>query len=113
MACLRPRKHFLRIQIEFEKSQRIEVDARMCKLMLMAAVRSLFGQCGSAGCTIDVISFEELSRVAVVCVDSEYVVRFWNALTLMSEYDGRRCCVRVLQTAPFSTSLAFSSRLAF
>jgi hypothetical protein len=84
-------------------------EASLFRTVITHALQQLHGQVGAA-LDVDVTKLDPRTGEAVLRVHAAGMTRLQSALTMLGEYDRRRCQCTVLKTTPFLTGVAVDSR---
>lgn len=101
--------YYLLIELEFE-SDPPELTLSQFKAILLHAFALMFGELGQASAQIDLIQYRPSKMEACLRIDDDSLVKLWGALTLFSEYGGKKCVFRVNQVSGNLLGLAVNSR---
>eukprot|EP01104_Vermistella_antarctica_P005201 TRINITY_DN15644_c0_g1_i1.p1 TRINITY_DN15644_c0_g1~~TRINITY_DN15644_c0_g1_i1.p1 ORF type:complete len:139 (+),score=26.97 TRINITY_DN15644_c0_g1_i1:236-652(+) len=94
---------FVEIRVTFDEadsatsSSTIELDAYTVKNLVIAAIRTLFGQHGLGAHPVDVLSCDEKSGTSLLRLPSSSLVSVRSALSLLGSFGEKRCRVDVLR----------------
>ncbi|KAF6005124.1 hypothetical protein CCYA_CCYA01G0394 [Cyanidiococcus yangmingshanensis] len=106
---------YLKISIEFVAPTKLE--SYQVQALIQAALRSLYGQVGSATLLVDILVWEPgtVQRRGVAGVheagfgllrmEIESAAAVWAALTVLSTFDNKTCRVIVHEATPFLPAL--------
>ncbi|XP_040264240.1 ribonuclease P protein subunit p14-like isoform X2 [Bufo bufo] len=100
--------HYLKVQLVFE-DKIVKISAAQFKSFILSALKELHGEVG-ASIPLDLLKFDGQTLYAILRIKSSGLVKLWTSLTLLGQYQGHQCSVRVLQTSPFLLALAGNSR---
>ncbi|XP_077134737.1 ribonuclease P protein subunit p14 isoform X1 [Ranitomeya variabilis] len=100
--------HYLKTQLVFQ-DKTPKISAAQFKSLILSALKDLHGEVG-VSFPLDLLKFDEKTLCAILRIKSSGLVKLWTSLTLLGQYQGLQCSVRVLQTSPFLLALAGNSR---
>ncbi|KAG9471658.1 ribonuclease P protein subunit p14-like isoform X2 [Eleutherodactylus coqui] len=100
--------HYLKIQLVFG-DEKDRLSAVQLKSLILSALKELHGEVG-ASYPLDVLKFDGKTSSAILRIKSSGLVKLWTSLTMVGQYQGQLCSIRVLQTSPFLLALAGNSR---
>ncbi|KAM3915514.1 ribonuclease P protein subunit p14 isoform 2-T3 [Leptodactylus fuscus] len=100
--------HYLKIQLVFQHKT-IQISAAQFKSLILSALKELHGEVG-ASIPLDLLKYDKNTLCAILRIQSSGLVKLWTSLTLLRQYQGLPCCIRVIQTSPFLLALAGNSR---
>jgi RNase P/RNase MRP subunit POP5 len=93
---------------EFRDVKPLEMNARMFKLLLMSAVKTLHGDHGSAA-TMDVLRFDSEEKRGYLRISSNHFVMVSTALSMVSAWQEKSCAIRIHKVCHSLSSLPIES----
>ncbi|KAM4022662.1 ribonuclease P protein subunit p14-like isoform 2-T2 [Anomaloglossus baeobatrachus] len=100
--------HYLKTQLVFQDKPP-KLSAAQFKSLILSALKDLHGEVG-VSFPLDLLKYDEKTLSAILRIKSSGLVKLWTSLTLLGQYQGLPCGIRVLQTSPFLLALAGNSR---
>ena len=102
----RPTHSFMRVRLEFARPV-ASFNVTIFKTVINASIKALAGTVGGALHDVDVLSYEETARTAVLRMTQRSATLVQSALCLTASHDGMGCRIAVVDgPTPFLMALA-------
>ncbi|RWS17325.1 ribonuclease P protein subunit p14-like isoform X2 [Dinothrombium tinctorium] len=98
------------ISLEFQlnDAQSNNIHERTFKIIIMSALKSLFGDVGAA-INVDIIKYDSSEKRAFIRFPAKQFVRVRSALTLLSSWEKQNCTFRIHKICHSLSSLPIES----
>ena len=111
-SVVRPQKYFMEIKVQFQEDE-VETSNVLVKSLLTSAVRSMFGTVGICQYPVDVLTWDNDTKIGIVVVPADHHVECHSAFALYSKYDNKTVHIHVQRSSPFLSSFAINDRQFF